>query len=217
MSPIHDMGGMHGFGPIVAEEDELVFHEKWEGRVYALVTSWYPWGRYKSWGSFRYNLEKIPTQDYLSMSYYERWFFVHEQKALQSGIVTPAELAKGHADPDHMMPIFDSPSDSSLGPGRLDYKIKAKFEVGGLVRARDIKNTGHNRLPGYVRSKQGEVVRKNGIYAIQDTNEKDEQPYDDPQHVYTVRFSSRELWGGRSCDRDFVYVDIWESYLESDL
>ncbi len=27
---IHDMGGMHGFGPVEAEPNEPVFHEDWE-------------------------------------------------------------------------------------------------------------------------------------------------------------------------------------------
>ena len=33
---VHDMGGMHGFGPVVPEPNEPVFHEDWEKRVYAL-------------------------------------------------------------------------------------------------------------------------------------------------------------------------------------
>ena len=36
MNGIHDMGGMQGMGPIRRETDEPVFHETWEGRVYAL-------------------------------------------------------------------------------------------------------------------------------------------------------------------------------------
>ena len=36
MNGVHDMGGMHGMGPIVAEKDEPVFHSRWEARVYAL-------------------------------------------------------------------------------------------------------------------------------------------------------------------------------------
>jgi len=35
-----------------------------------------------------------------------------------------------------------------------------------------------------------------------------------PQHVYTVRFAGEELWGERASARDFVYVDLWEDYLE---
>ena len=33
---IHDMGGMHGFGPVEPEPNEPVFHEPWEGRVLAM-------------------------------------------------------------------------------------------------------------------------------------------------------------------------------------
>jgi len=214
MNSIHDMGGMHGFGPIVLEDNEPVFHEDWEGRVYALATTWYPWARYKAWGSFRHTLEKIPPKDYLSMSYYERWFFANEQKALQTGIVSQNELENGQAEPGYLMPDLEPQSDSWLNSGRLDLEISAKFENGGIVRAKEINGRSHNRLPRYVRGKTGTIIRDNGIYALQDTNEKDEQPYDDPQHVYTVRFSSKELWGNDSHENDFIYLDLWESYLE---
>jgi nitrile hydratase subunit beta len=29
MNGVHDMGGMHGMGPIEAERDEPVFHAEW--------------------------------------------------------------------------------------------------------------------------------------------------------------------------------------------
>jgi nitrile hydratase len=35
-----------------------------------------------------------------------------------------------------------------------------------------------------------------------------------PQHVYSVRFAARELWGERANERDSVYVGMWEDYLE---
>mgnify|MGYP003325952252 FL=1 len=104
MNSIHDMGGMHGFGPIVVEVDEPVFHEEWEGRAYALSIGWFPASLYKEWGGFRHNLEKIPPKGYLNMSYYERWFFVNEQKAMQLGLVTEEELNNGNADPNYLMP-----------------------------------------------------------------------------------------------------------------
>ena len=53
MNGVHDMGGMHGMGPFEPESNEPVFHEPWEGRVYALVQSVGPWGRGRKWGSFR--------------------------------------------------------------------------------------------------------------------------------------------------------------------
>jgi hypothetical protein len=37
---------------------------------------------------------------------------------------------------------------------------------------------------------------------------------DKPQHVYSVRFSARELWGDEAMPRDAVYIDMWDDYLE---
>ena len=37
MNGIHDMGGMHGMGPIQYEKNEPVFHARWEGRVLAMM------------------------------------------------------------------------------------------------------------------------------------------------------------------------------------
>jgi nitrile hydratase subunit beta len=36
MNGIHDMGGMQDMGTIQRETNEPVFHEAWEGRVYAI-------------------------------------------------------------------------------------------------------------------------------------------------------------------------------------
>jgi nitrile hydratase len=35
----HDLGGMHGFGPVPFEVDEPLFHEAWEGRVWAMLSA----------------------------------------------------------------------------------------------------------------------------------------------------------------------------------
>ena len=37
MNGAQDLGGMMGFGPVVAEKDEPVFHGEWEARVLANV------------------------------------------------------------------------------------------------------------------------------------------------------------------------------------
>ena len=36
MNGVHDMGGMHGFGPVKPEPNEPVFHSDWERRVFAM-------------------------------------------------------------------------------------------------------------------------------------------------------------------------------------
>jgi len=38
MNGIHDMGGMQGAGPIAPENDEPVFHERWEKKVLAALS-----------------------------------------------------------------------------------------------------------------------------------------------------------------------------------
>ena len=37
MNGAHDMGGVMGFGPVVPEQNEPVFHARWEGRVRAMT------------------------------------------------------------------------------------------------------------------------------------------------------------------------------------
>jgi hypothetical protein len=71
---------------------------------------------------------------------------------------------------------------------------------------------GHTRLPRYARAKKGSVVRCHGIFVFPDTNAHflGEQP----QHLYSVRFAARELWGDDASPRDSVYIDMWDSYLD---
>ena len=37
MNGVHDMGGMHGLGPVEIERAEPVFHHEWERRAFALT------------------------------------------------------------------------------------------------------------------------------------------------------------------------------------
>ena len=62
MNGIHDMGGMDGFGAVEPEPDEPVFHHPWEGRVFAIRAALRPKDRVPGWGSFRYDLERIPPR-----------------------------------------------------------------------------------------------------------------------------------------------------------
>jgi nitrile hydratase len=46
MNGVHDLGGMHGFGPVVIEPDEPVFHAEWERRTFALTLAMGGWRRW---------------------------------------------------------------------------------------------------------------------------------------------------------------------------
>jgi nitrile hydratase len=72
--------------------------------------------------------------------------------------------------------------------------------------------TGHTRLPRYARGKQGVVAIDHGVFLFPDTNAQ--FLGEKPQHVYSVRFAARELWGEQASPRDFVHVDMWDDYLE---
>jgi nitrile hydratase len=51
------------------------------------------------------------------------------------------------------------------------------------------------------------------VWNLQDTD-ADGDRIGGPQHVYSVRFTARELWGAQAPSRDSVYLDLWEDYLE---
>ena len=216
MNGVHDMGGMHGMGPIEPESNEPVFHDRWEGRVHALRAKTAEWEKGRHWGSHRFALESLPAADYLRMSYYERWFRVLVGRLLNSHLVSSAELVSGTSDPVRPRPARLSASSeaSTGGSGRLPVMVTARFRTDESVRARTMHPRGHTRLPRYTRGRCGTVVKDHGVFALQDTDANGQRLHDRPQHVYTVRFAARELWGDRAPGRDAVYVDLWEDYLE---
>ena len=216
MNGIHDMGGMHGMGPIGHDPDQPVFREPWEGRVWALNRATGPYGR-GVWKNFRFELEQIPPSEYLRMPYYERWFTVMVNRLLRSRYITEEELASGRADTSAPKPALPPPPPPMPGaiPGatRLNLPIHAGYRAGQQVRAKNIHPQGHIRLPRYVRGKHGVITKDHGVWALQDTTLSGEL-VGGPQHVYTVRFAARELWGAAASPRDSVFIDAWEDYLE---
>ena len=87
MYGIHDMGGMHGFGPVIQKENEPVFRAPWEGRVFALnVTTPLP-------GGLRPVIEAMPPSEYLNSSYYEKWLHAKIVGLIAAGYVTEEELS----------------------------------------------------------------------------------------------------------------------------
>jgi len=217
MNSVHDMGGMHGLGPIEVEKNEPVFHSRWEGRVYALALATGAWGKWNL-DAVRHERELIPGPEYLRMSYYEKWHAATIELLVKHGLVTRAEVRSGKrargsvkATPpftvDRVLPF--------LAAGRVarrDVPVTPRFQVGRRVRARNINPVGHTRLPRYARGKLGTIERDQGVFVFPDTNahflgEK-------PQHVYLVRFAARELWGEQAKPQDAVYIDLWDDYLE---
>jgi nitrile hydratase len=218
MNGIHDMGGMHGMGPIRHEENEPVFHAPWEARIYAInraIGAWRKWNIDAS----RHEIEKLPPADYLRMSYYEKWLVRNVALLVKHGLVTQEEIDTGKPDPGSQK-ATPPLTVASLAPGvaqRPSYirpaaDAKARFKVGDRVRARKINPAGHTRLPRYARGREGVIDRHHGIFVFPDTNAHFQG--EQPQHLYSVRFRAQELWGNSASPRDSVYLDMWDSYLE---
>ncbi len=92
MSRINDVGGMAGFPPIAEEPDEPRFHADWEAHVFALNSALIRRGIYNL-DEFRDAQERLPVQEYLAASYYERWFAAITTLLREKGIATAEELA----------------------------------------------------------------------------------------------------------------------------
>jgi nitrile hydratase beta subunit len=217
LNGIHDMGGMQDMGPIQHEKNEPVFHARWEARFFALRLAVGAWRRWNIDAS-RFQSSMIPPVEYLRLSYYERQIAATVELLTKSGLVTRAEIDSGKRALDSAKTIPPLTSDkvpTVVAKGTLasrDVAVAPSFQVGQRVRARNINPTGHTRLPRYARGKLGTIDRDHGVFVFPDTNahflgEK-------PQHVYSVRFAARELWGEQAAPRDAVYVDLWDDYLE---
>jgi hypothetical protein len=104
MNGVHDMGGMHGMGPIVEGKNEPVFHQEWEGRIFAMNRATGAWRKWNLDAS-RHSKEVIPPAEYLRMSYYERWVAGLVELIVQSGLTTRAEIESGAPAPGSVKAI----------------------------------------------------------------------------------------------------------------
>ena len=218
MNGIHDMGGMQDMGPIHHEENEPVFHEAWEGRVYAMTRALGAWDKWNIDAS-RHGIELLPPADYLRMSYYEKWLARIIALLVQQDMVRPEEIESGHAAPgsEKLTPRLNAASAAATAIQRGNFmrpetKAVARFKPGQRVRTLKINPAGHTRLPRYARGRQGKIIRNHGIFVFPDSNSLSQG--EQPQHLYSVQFAAQELWGKSASPRDSVHLDLWDSYLE---
>jgi len=91
MDGIHDLGGMHGFGPVVREEDEPAFHEDWEKRAFGI--EFFTGSRIGATGDeSRHAIERLPPATYLTASYYEKWMLALQLLLEEHGVLGRAEI-----------------------------------------------------------------------------------------------------------------------------
>jgi nitrile hydratase len=215
---VHDMGGRtRYFGPLPPiDPNEKTFPHEWEGKAFALALLA---ARVSGANlhAFRHAIERVPEPEYFS-GYHERWLACAEILALDSGILAPgavearARRLRGEdveepADPEPHRP--DMPSGGGGNLRTVDQP--PAFAVGDPVTTRAETRAPHTRLPSYARGKTATVTAVRPAEVFPDTAASFIGEY--PQHVYTVEFSSRELWGD-DAEPATVTLDLFESYLK---
>ena len=207
MDGVHDMGGMQGFGAVVTADGDVVFHEDWERRQFAVsvLTEVH-----------RSTIETMPAQEYLRAGYYERWLYSTERDLERSGVIAPGEvdawvarLAAGEPAPSRTDPDRAREAAAEMRESWVFPPVTAtRFAEGETVRVRRMRPAGHTRCPRYVRGVAGRVRSVLGDDTLPDDGETLEA-------VYSVEFASSDLWGPASSEPPFVVlIDLWESYLE---
>ena len=193
MNGVHDMGGGHGHGPVIREENEPSFHQPWEGKVYAMMRLVRGQSLFNL-DEMRHAIERMGQARYLETSYYEHWLAALETLVVEKGLVSGQPRPSG---PD--------PTDAPV--------LQPRYSLGQAVRTKNLNPPGHTRLPRYARAKVGTVDRISGPFLLPDANAHGGGHIWQP--VYTVRFASAELWGEQGRPGDSVSIDLWESYLDN--
>jgi len=222
MNGVHDMGGMHGFGPVEPEENEPVFHSPWEARIFGMAIALGPHGIHDPAG-LRSSLENMAPAEYLGYSYYRRWLEVTEQALMRKGLLTAEGLETRTAQlrerPETEVPRVENTElrqrlESAIyrrSSPHKDIGIVPRFQIGDPITVLNVHSRTHTRLPGYARGKRGVIDRLHGVHDFHDVLPDGQEAQ--PQPVYSVRFTAKELWGESAEANQKVYLDMWESYL----
>jgi nitrile hydratase len=214
MNMIHDMGGMHGFGPVEPEANEPVFHHPWEGRVAAMYRA-IGFARLWTIDGGRAVLEALPPRQYLAASYYARWLMGLERNVQRTGLVGADEMAAGHAlhaaPPIRVMMPRDVATSLVRGDFARAAPAPARFSVGDAVRTANLNPATHTRLPRYARDKSGTIEAIRGCHVYPDTAATGAGEH--PQWLYTVVFNGRDLWGDAADPHLTVSIEAFEPYL----
>ena len=220
MNGAHDLGGMHGLGPInpEPEAEEPVFHTEWEKRVFGLTLAAAVPGKWNIDMS-RYARERQHPVDYLRHTYYENWLAGLEKLLVEAELVTPEELkagnAAGPADESIQQRVLEAKEVAETiakgSPVAMTIRTPPRFKSGEIVRAVNRHPIGHTREPRYVRGRVGVIHEYHGAHVFPDRSAEGSK---EGQHLYSVRFTAEALWGQSAPGRNAVYVDLWEDYLE---
>ena len=86
-----------------------------------------------------------------------------------------------------------------------------RFCVGDMVVTKELRITGHTRLPRYARDKIGTIIAIRGRHVFPDAVVSHGK--EDPQWLYTVEFEGSEIWGEAVDSTVSNLIDAFEPYL----
>ena len=225
MNGIHDMGGLHGFGPVEIDPNEPVFTTHWGSRVFCMTQVIDGLGVWNL-DEHRHEIELMAPQDYLNHGYYGRWLFAMERILVRRDILSQEEIDqrvddlrrdRRHPRPPHHprrnWPLAEADK-VPWGAWRKDQSVTPRFALGDRVRVRNIHPPGHTRVTSYTRGKVGVVNMVNDqAWVYPDT--RAHYRGENLQAVYNVRFPAQVLWGEEHAEPNlYVHIDLSENHLE---
>ncbi|WP_084247674.1 nitrile hydratase subunit beta [Gordonia hydrophobica] len=223
---IHDCGGMTGYGPVPYQKTEPFFHHEWEGRTLSILT-WMHLKGISWWDKSRFYREMMGNENYVNElrdSYYTHWLSAAERILVSDRYFTEEErkhrveeiLDGRYVDRPPYQEFDEAQIQEAIDRMHTPHSLKREgpepgFTIGDEVLVKNMNPLGHSRCPKFVRARTGKISNYHGCQLYPETTYL--ELAGDARPLYTVEFTSRELWGEDGNDRDTVYVDLWEPYL----
>ena len=219
---VHDMGGQPG-GPVpIDPQGQPVFAQNWQARALAVTVAAGGLGKW-TLDESRHARERLPAEDYMAYSYYEKWMAGLATLLVEYNLVSMDELRSsqvaewaGQHNPAPPTAIQVSEALARGGPSRRPDRMPPRYACGQKVQVLSPDSvarqpSGHTRLPSYVAYQTGVIISHHGSHVFPDSNAHGLG--EAPEHLYGVCFRSTDLWPEQVGSKDEVCLDLWESYL----
>lgn len=221
MSRVHDMGGRFGDGPVIPEEEGVMFHADWHPRALAVTLACGSLGLWNIDVS-RHARESLAPMDYARFSYYEKWMAALADLLVDTGALSADELAQGKALSDSALaakrlePGAVAAVLAKGGPADRPSTVPARFAPGDTVEIRAFAENvtvpgGHTRLPEYAAGAKGTILRLHGSHVLPDSSAHRLGEAAEP--LYAVAVRAVDIWAHPEHPQDEVILDLWDSYL----
>jgi nitrile hydratase len=208
MNSLHDLGGMHGFGPAWTLPEQPLLHSDAERRVLRLMMGLMAAGWCDTDG-YRAAVEALPAAIYVRECFPWNYLLGLEAQLQERGLLQPGDIEAWAAGGRWPARVAAPPA--ILPPG--DESAQApRFAPGDRVRLGNRHPQGHTRLPRYLRGQSGTILAHRGVFDLPDAIAA--RIGRRPQPVYTVRFAARDIWGDDAAARDWLHAEIFQDYID---